>query len=141
MTEEIKAFDEHLENMMRSEDAIDKLKENWKKDPCWDIEDTEGFENHREELLAWRIEYESRVSNETRERNNIRVDFVRGQTGVLDSVIVSSLYTWNEIEGDLVRAEAGMSIVEIGAAQVRATLLQAAQLKRIADVLERKAGE
>lgn len=32
---------------------IDDLKRQWRSDPCWDIEDTEGFEGHREELTAY----------------------------------------------------------------------------------------
>jgi len=31
---------------MKSEQEITALKVNWKSDPCWDIEDTEGFEDH-----------------------------------------------------------------------------------------------
>ena len=38
---------------------IEKLKNNWLKDPCWDIEDSEGFEAYREELLAFRLEQEA----------------------------------------------------------------------------------
>jgi len=34
------------------------LKRDWKRDPCWDIEETEGFEAHRDELLAFRKEQE-----------------------------------------------------------------------------------
>lgn len=32
---------------------IAALKEGWQDDPCWDIESTEGFEAHRDELLAF----------------------------------------------------------------------------------------
>jgi len=28
-------------------EQIQKLKDNWSQDPCWDIEDTEGFEAHK----------------------------------------------------------------------------------------------
>jgi 3-phenylpropionate/cinnamic acid dioxygenase small subunit len=35
------------------------LKENWKSDPCWDIENTEGFEKHKKELRAFRLETEA----------------------------------------------------------------------------------
>jgi len=34
-------------------DKVEKLKQDWVKDPCWDIEDTEGFEGFREELQAF----------------------------------------------------------------------------------------
>lgn len=37
----------------RTRAEIDGLKANWKADPCWDIEDTETFEAHREELVAF----------------------------------------------------------------------------------------
>lgn len=41
---------------MPSPEEIQELKDNWRRDPCWDIEDTEGFEEHREELLAYSLE-------------------------------------------------------------------------------------
>jgi hypothetical protein len=45
---------------------IQALKENWRGDPCWDIEDTEGFEPFRDELKAWRLEYERAEQERTR---------------------------------------------------------------------------
>lgn len=38
--------------------TVEELKRQWLGDPCWDIEDTEGFEAHRDELLAFRREVE-----------------------------------------------------------------------------------
>jgi len=43
---------------MKTQAEIEALKSNWKSDPCWDIEDTEGFEEHREELKQYRLEQE-----------------------------------------------------------------------------------
>lgn len=40
--------------------AIDELKQQWLHDPCWDIEDTEGFESQRDELLAFRLSHEAK---------------------------------------------------------------------------------
>jgi len=37
----------------RTKAEIDELKEQWSDDPCWDIYETEGFEEHAEELLAY----------------------------------------------------------------------------------------
>jgi hypothetical protein len=34
-------------------EALHSLKLNWAADACWDIEDTEGFEAHHDELLAY----------------------------------------------------------------------------------------
>ena len=42
----------------RTASEIFNLKKNWEDDPCWDIETTEGFEAHREELLAFRLQQE-----------------------------------------------------------------------------------
>jgi hypothetical protein len=39
---------------------ISALKKDWESDPCWDIEDTEGFEAHREELLAFSLQHQAK---------------------------------------------------------------------------------
>lgn len=39
---------------------IDQLKASWHGDRSWDIEDTEGFEEHRDELRAYRLDVEAR---------------------------------------------------------------------------------
>ena len=39
---------------MKTAKELETLKENWKNDPCWNIEETEGFEEHHDELLAFR---------------------------------------------------------------------------------------
>lgn len=36
-----------------SREDVENLKASWAKDGCWDIEETEGFEAYREELLAF----------------------------------------------------------------------------------------
>jgi hypothetical protein len=48
----------------RTADEIAELKRNWTNDPCWDIEDTEGFEYHYMELRRWReaLEDQRRVN-------------------------------------------------------------------------------
>lgn len=38
---------------MPTREEIEKLKESWRRDPCWDIEDTEGFSEHHEELKQY----------------------------------------------------------------------------------------
>lgn len=43
---------------MKTQAELKALKDNWLSDPCWDIEDTEGFEEHKEELLKFRKEKE-----------------------------------------------------------------------------------
>lgn len=41
--------------MPRTQEEIEQLKRDWNRDPCWDIEGTVGFEEHREELLMYRL--------------------------------------------------------------------------------------
>lgn len=38
--------------------GIATLKANWCENPCWDIEDSEGFEDYHDELLKFRQEKE-----------------------------------------------------------------------------------
>ena len=38
---------------MPTREEIEKLKESWRRDPCWDIKDTEGFAEYREELRLY----------------------------------------------------------------------------------------
>ncbi|MHC3995679.1 hypothetical protein ACXWTF_12715 [Thiomicrolovo sp. ZZH C-3] len=54
-------------------EKVDKLKSVWLADPCWDIDDTEGFEHYREELKAFREEQEAKweAQREQREREAI----------------------------------------------------------------------
>lgn len=39
---------------MKTREDIEKLKQSWAKDPSWDIETTEGFEEYKDELLEFR---------------------------------------------------------------------------------------
>jgi len=45
---------------MKTRDDIESLKAGWLRDPCWAIEETEGFEAHADELQAFRLETEAR---------------------------------------------------------------------------------
>lgn len=45
--------------MKRTPEEIKHLKEQWSLDPIWDIEETEGFEDHKEELSAYRHKCEA----------------------------------------------------------------------------------
>lgn len=40
----------------KTPEEIESLKRSWFSDPCWDIEETEGFEAHRDELLEYHRE-------------------------------------------------------------------------------------
>lgn len=53
---------------MTSPASVEKLKADWLRDPCWDIEETEGFEGYRSALLQFRRETEVRWAHERAER-------------------------------------------------------------------------
>jgi hypothetical protein len=41
---------------MKSRQEVEELKNNWRNDPCWDIEQTDGFEEYRDELKTYRLD-------------------------------------------------------------------------------------
>jgi hypothetical protein len=59
---------------MATREAIDKLILDWRVSPCWELEDTPGFEEHRDELLAARLKYEAKTAETSghTEQNPIR---------------------------------------------------------------------
>ena len=71
---------------------VQKLKNSWRADPCWDIEDTEGFEDHREELLAYSQEchdkWEAEAQQELQEKAN--------KLGIPDNTKLAGYLTWLE---------------------------------------------
>lgn len=44
-----------METIKRTRQEIEQLKQNWVHDPIWDIESTEGYEAHFDELLEFHI--------------------------------------------------------------------------------------
>ena len=125
----------------KTKDEIEKLKNSWKHDPIWDIEDTEGFEEYYDELLAWRQEYEAERKKIADEQDNMRIEKVMLATGLgrADRDTLLSLYTFEEISRQAEHYDRLTESMEVSitATLIQATLLQAAQLKRIADALER----
>jgi len=125
----------------KTREEIEKLKANWKSDPCFQIAFVPGFEEHLEELLAFEDEMETKWAS-ARELDRQET---REQTGVVQETVLSALYTFMQIEQQVQNQDryitelptADHVKVELMQAQIRATLLQAAQLKRIADVLEK----
>lgn len=122
----------------KTQDQINALKANWEKDPCWDIENSDGFEDHEEELLAFRLQKEAEWQSEAEEAIARRARVVAVETGITHSSIQQDIHTFGEIEKQLKRNEYSSisNAEEIAVQQVRATLLLAAQVARVADALE-----
>lgn len=58
---------------VRTRHEIEALKRNWLEDGCWDLEKTEGFEAHHDELLAFSTEA-ARQANERLQVEEARID-------------------------------------------------------------------
>ena len=67
---------------MKTQEKINELKRQWEQDPCWDIEDTEGFEVHARELLAYREQKES----EWEKQRQKELEYVADSLGVPGNV-------------------------------------------------------
>lgn len=132
---------------MKTQEQIEALKANWLKDPIWDIEETEGFEDHREELLAFRQSQERAWTEKETQRMLDRRNKVAAWTGIEDLDLAQYISTFDEIEGELKALNSqigdggsalGWCSFVIAREQVRASLLLAAQVKRVADALEER---
>lgn len=129
--------------MIKTDEEIQALKDNWVKDPSWDIEKTEGFEEHEDELLQFHNEMNAKWTEKDIARVEARTAKFFSETGIHDPLISESLYTFTEIENDLLRADITIGKCSMDAlaqaillqAHVRATLLLAAQIKRVGDLL------
>jgi len=58
---------------MATREQIEQLKSSWVADPCWDIEDTECFEEHRDELAAFATEQKQRWEQGRNRRESRRI--------------------------------------------------------------------
>ena len=130
---------------IKTREEIEALKASWRHDPCWDIEDSEGFEDHKEELLAYRREVEAAAEQRTLEKRAERAKQVLDEIGIADMHSAQYLYTFAEIEIDLKQCDSQigeastmgeLAALTIAQANARAMLLLAAQVKRVADELE-----
>jgi hypothetical protein len=60
--------------IIRTAEEVQELCRNWRGDPCWDLETTEGFEAHAPELLEYRLEWESRWTRQREARLAAKAD-------------------------------------------------------------------
>jgi hypothetical protein len=125
---------------MKTQEELQNLKEDWLKDPCWDIENSEGFEDHKNELLAFREQAQADWEERAQQKLAARVEKIEKETGIRDPLNAMYLSTFIDIEQRLSRMAndtgEAFAVADIAIEQVRATLLMTAQIKRVADVLE-----
>lgn len=108
---------------MKTEEEVRKLKANWQADPIWDIEDTEGFEEHREELLEFKKWCEDGWNKAAKYREERSVKFNVDRAIELVNFANNSNTIWGDRE-------------QLACAQVHATLALVAEMKRGNDLRE-----
>lgn len=132
---------------MKTREDIEKLKKSWLADPCWDIEDSEGFEEFKEELTAFHKEQDEKWEKKKLEREIARGEKVGHWMKIFDIDLAQVISTPDEIERELSSidnniGEAGthfdLAQLVIAREQVRATILLMSQVKRIADLMGEK---
>jgi hypothetical protein len=111
--------------MTKTREEVEALKSSWSKDPCWDIEETEGFEDHQEELLAFRNEHESRRQAIWQEKQKKTFEY-KAESIIDDLPVITSNLT----------DKAGVCALLLAEQQVKATVLLAEQVKRVGDLLD-----
>ncbi len=81
---------------MKTREEVEQLKSEWAWDPCWDIENTEGFKEYYDELLAYRLETKAEDQKEIDDEN----EKMRNELGCN-----AAIYPSFGIENRRVRAE------------------------------------
>lgn len=71
---------------MKTTKQIQSLKENWLNDPCWDIEETEGFEDHKDELKEYRLKCEDEQNEKYRLKLNQRALQLRISPEIVEKI-------------------------------------------------------
>lgn len=89
---------------------VKKLKADWSRDPCWDIEDTEGFEEFHDELLEFRIAKEKELEASYRKRSLLRNTYASAYPTTMEDKSGSKL-----LDGGLTKLEhyAGLAMQSI----------------------------
>jgi len=121
--------------MSKTREEIEALKASWKNDPIWDLEDTEGFEEYRDELVAFQKEQEAKwkaqSEEELRETFAYRIRQIRSTLRANEQTIVSlqdhGIMSGSELMSAILMHE-----------QVQALVLLAEQVKRVVDILAEK---
>jgi hypothetical protein len=79
---------------MKTREEVEKLKEQWKADGCWNIENTEGFEEYHDELLAFRKNYENNQALKKEKR--LEILKTKYCPLIKDHCLITGCAWWNE---------------------------------------------
>ena len=67
--------------MNKLREDVEKLKAEWLRDPNWDIEETEGFDDYRDELRTFRENIEAEADKKANEKMERRLDVICTKAG------------------------------------------------------------
>lgn len=84
---------------MKTPEEIEALKRSWLYDPCWNIEETEGFELHKVYLKNWRLSKE-RQWDEMREAKLLER---AGKMGIPGNISLMKYFEKMETEIELLK--------------------------------------
>jgi hypothetical protein len=127
---------------MKTREEVEALKRNWLKDPIYDLATVEGFEEYHGELDKFQDEQEAKWKAEADKKLTNKAS----DLGVSKEE-AKHLSSFEKIERELRLLDfqigdggsaIGWANFVIAREQVRATLLLAAQVKRVGDFLEEK---
>jgi hypothetical protein len=82
----------------KTREEIDRLKANWRQDPCWDIEGTKGFEPYHDELLAFRLEVEAKAHQRWLRENAFADEIGKPDAGLTYDAVRALVY--NRVEDE-----------------------------------------
>lgn len=67
---------------MKTKEQVEKLKQNWIKDPCWDIYESKGFEDYRDELFK----YQQRIEKAQEELHLEKLNYKANELGISGNI-------------------------------------------------------
>ena len=80
---------------MKTRYEVDRLISGWRLDPDWDLENSAGFEEYKEELLAYRLNFEAKKAAELKQirEKQLTDDGIHGKSerGLENAAIVMCL--------------------------------------------------
>lgn len=90
---------------MKTREEVEHLKDNWRRDPCYDIECVTGFDEYRAELIDFRdqmnlIWFEQRLAKQAKETRRLQDKATKLECSVeLVRYIESIEYRLSELQG------------------------------------------
>ena len=119
----------------RTPAELEKLKAEWRRDPCWDIWRTEGFEAHRDELKEYQAQCEMKWEAESDALGYEAFAWGELPTLAKAQAVINGIVS-DVMAGPYNKTVEGLLAQRSPTLQALATLAQAEALTRMADAAE-----